>query len=489
MVSAITYDEITQTNVPGTYCEVDNSLANQGLPGKPSVGLLIGQKLGGLLEYNKISGLITDPDQIIPLVGRGSELHRMAEKWLINNKQSKLFIIAVEQTEGMAAVYNLAITAANVQAGMLNLMIGGREVQLTINEGDTAAEITTALIAKINANPMIPVTAAAAAEKDAEISLTAKHKGEAGNFVDIRLNYYDGETTASGLSLDIAQPTKGAGNASLTDTIAAIGDFYCTAIACSYTDSANIRLLKDELKRRFNALVNNESALYMVFKGTLSEMLNKVEGINHQCISVLMDYKSPNMPEERASAYAAVSALEYQKDPARQIATLELSGDLPAKEELRAEERNMLLEAGIATVKVNTNGNPAIEREATTYRKNSLGSVDRSYFDMTTTQTVIYLRYSYIQRIQLKFQRYKLANDDYEVQPGQKVVTPKVLTGEIIAWAEDCQAAGLIEDISSFKNTIVTLRDANDTERLNQLLQPNIINNLRIIAGKLQFIL
>ncbi|MBS4773431.1 MAG: hypothetical protein KHX55_04050 [Proteobacteria bacterium] len=488
MVQSIDYDEITQTRVPGAYCEIDNSLANRGLSGKPSAGLLIGQKLAGLLEYNKISGLINNADQVIPLAGEGSELHRMAKAWFKNNKQSKLFIIAVEQTEGTAAVYHLAVTAAQVKAGMVNLMIGGSHVRLTINEGDTAAEITTALIAKINANAMLPVTAATVAEKDAEIDLTAKHKGDNGNFIDIRLNYYDGETTADGVSVAVSQKTNGAGNASLADTIAAIGDFYAPTIVSSYTDAANIRLLKEEIKRRFGAMVNNESSVYMVFKGTLSEMLNKVEGVNHQCFSVMMDYKSPNMPEERASAYAAVSAIEFQKDPARQIAGLELVGDLPAQEELSAEERNMLLEAGVATVKVNADGCTIIEREATTYRKNSVGATDTSYFDMTTTQTVIYLRYSWKERIQQKFQRCKLAGDDYEVQPGQKIVTPKVLTGEIIALAEDWLAAGLIEDISGFKNTILTMLDANDTERLNQLLQPNPINNLRIAAGKLQFV-
>lgn len=100
------FNEITQTRVPGTYCEIDNSLANQGLSGKPSAGLLIGQKLEGLLEYNKVSGLITSADQVIPLAGLGSELHRMATAWFKNNTQSKLYIIAVEQTEGTAAVYH-----------------------------------------------------------------------------------------------------------------------------------------------------------------------------------------------------------------------------------------------------------------------------------------------------------------------------------------------------------------------------------------------
>lgn len=58
-------------------------------------------------------------------------------------------------------------------------------------------------------------------------------------------------------------------------------------------------------------MVNNESSVYMVFKGTLNEMLTKVESVNNQCFSVMMDYKSPNMPEERAARYAAVSELEY----------------------------------------------------------------------------------------------------------------------------------------------------------------------------------
>ena len=30
-------------------------------------------------------------------------------------------------------------------------------------------------------------------------------------------------------------------------------------------------------------------------------------------------------------------------------------------------------------------------------------------------------------------------------------------------------------------------RNANDTERLDQLLKPDIINNLRVVAGKIQF--
>lgn len=481
------FNEITETNIPGVYVEIDNSLANQGLNGKEAVGLLIGQKLEGELLYNTLSKMVRSADEAARLAGVGSELHRMAKAWFRYNSKNKLYLIAPKQTEGTAAQYKITLKAENANAGMINLLIAGQSVKYSVCEGQSAADITAGVIEKINENSMLPIIAKQGT--GAEILLDAKHKGEEGNFVDVRLNYYDGETTAEGVSLNVEQTVKGAGNVSLEETIAALGDAKITAVATSYTDAQNLKLLETEVKRRFNAMVNNEMCVYAVLKGNLSEMITAKGAINHQCFAFLMDYKSPNMPEERAALYAAVSALEYQKDPARQIATLELPEDLPAKEELSDDERNMLLEKGIGTVVVNANGNTAIEREATAYRHNSLGAFDKSYFDMTTTQTLIYLRYSYKERICSKYQRYKLADDDYEVSPGQKVVTPLVLKAEILALAQDWYRAGLLEDLSSFKESLVSERDGNDANRVNQLLNPNIVNNLRIVAGKLQFIL
>lgn len=484
----VDYSEIYDTKVPGFYCEIDNSLASQGLPGKPSVGLFIGQKLSGLLEYNKISGLISSPSQVIPLAGEGSELHRMAEAWFENNTRNKLYIMAVEQTEGQAAVYNLAVTAENAKAGMLNLLIGGRSVKVTINDEDTAAEIATAIKDKINANPMIPATATIAPEKTAEVVLTAKHKGTAGNYIDIRENYYQGEETAAGVALTVTQSKQGSGNADLTDAIAALGDFYATNIVSSYTDAANIRFIKTELTRRFGAMVNMESVFYYVVKGSLSEMLTAVQGVNHQCVCPIMDYKSPNMPEERAARFSAVAAYYFQMDPARQIANLPLTGDLPAAEELRKDERDMLLNAGISTLKTDASGNTVIEREATSYRTNVNGAADESYFDLPSVYDLFYLRYSWKNRFSTKFPRHKLASDGYNVQPGQAIVTPQILTAELCALADDWEAAGLIEDAAGFKQTAITERPADDDCRADQLFRPNLMDNLRIIAGKLQFI-
>ncbi len=62
------------------------------------------------------------------------------------------------------------------------------------------------------------------------------------------------------------------------------------------------------------------------------------------------------------------------------------------------------------------------------------------------------------------------------------------MTAEVIALAEDWQAAGLVEDISAFKESIISMIDSSDKNRVNQLFQPNIMNNLRLVAGKLQYI-
>ena len=49
-------------------------------------------------------------------------------------------------------------------------------------------------------------------------------------------------------------------------------------------------------------------------------------------------------------------------------------------------------------------------------------------------------------------------------------------------------AAGLIEDITQFKTDLVVQIDANDPNRVNVLSSPNLVNQLRIFAEQVQFI-
>lgn len=482
----VSFNEIPQTRVPGVYVEIDNSGALKNLPGKASVGLIIGQKTTG--SATALSPrLVTASDNPALLFGAGSECARMVKAWRETNTFNTLYVLPVTASSGTAAVYTLTATVAqSPSAGTVCLYIGGQRITVDVTSATTAATLHTAIAAKISASPDLPVTAQSG---DDGVVITAKAKGEVGNNIDISLNYYTGEDLPQGVTLSVSKTTSGSGNPDLSDAIAAMGDMVFTDIVCPYTDAANTALLKTEMARRFNAMERIEGTVFSGLSGTLSEIITKAEAANSPHIVYIECSKTPDPPEERAARLAGIVAYQSQIDPARQYRTLALTGSKPSKTPLTREERDLLLRSGVATAKADTGGNVLIERVVTSYRTNAAGNEDVSYLDLTTLKTLIYLRYSYVLRFEQKFPRHKLADDGYPVSDGQAVMTPLVGKGEAVALARDWYDAGLIENFAAFKESIVSERDATDTERLNQLLQPDVINNLRVVAGKIQFIL
>nr|DAQ38426.1 MAG TPA: tail component [Caudoviricetes sp.] len=482
----VSFNEIPQTRVPGVYVEIDNSGALKNLPGKASVGLIIGQKTTG--SATALSPrLVTASDNPALLFGAGSECARMVKAWRETNTFNTLYVLPVTASSGTAAVYTLTATVAqSPSAGTVCLYIGGQRITVDVTPATTAATLHTAIAAKISASPDLPVTAQSG---DDGVVITAKAKGEVGNNIDISLNYYTGEDLPQGVTVSIEKTTSGSGNPDLSDAIAAMGDTVFTDIVCPYTDAANTALLKTEMARRFNAMERIEGTVFSGLSGTLSEIITKAEAANSPHIVYIECCKTPDPPEERAARLAGIVAYQSQIDPARQYRTLALAGSKPSKTPLTREERDLLLRSGVATTKADAGGNVLIERVVTSYRTNASGNEDVSYLDLTTLKTLIYLRYSYVLRFEQKFPRHKLADDGYPVCDGQAVMTPMVGKGEAVALARDWYDAGLIENFAAFKESIVSERDATDTERLNQLLQPDVINNLRVVAGKIQFIL
>ncbi len=88
-----------------------------------------------------------------------------------------------------------------------------------------------------------------------------------------------------------------------------------------------------------------------------------------------------------------------------------------------------------------------------------------------------------------RFPRHKLADDDVLplLDPAQPVVTPKIMRQAILEKAQEWVSAGLIEDFELFSSTLSVYRDTNDRNRLNCVAHPDIVNQLRIFAGLIQF--
>ena len=103
-------------------------------------------------------------------------------------------------------------------------------------------------------------------------------------------------------------------------------------------------------------------------------------------------------------------------------------------------------------------------------------------------RTLAYLRYSLRNRIALKFPRHKLASDGANFGPGQAIVTPSV-TSEILSLFKLWEADGLVEGWEQFKTDILVERNSSDVNRVDVRLSPDLMNQFRVFAGQIQFLL
>jgi phage tail sheath gpL-like len=149
-------------------------------------------------------------------------------------------------------------------------------------------------------------------------------------------------------------------------------------------------------------------------------------------------------------------------------------------------ERNSLLFDGIATTKVVVS-DMVVERLITTYQKNAAGADDISYLDVETLFTLMFVRHDWADLVRRKYPRAKLADDGTRYGPGQVVVTPNLMKAEAINRFRDWEQLGLVENADQFKTDIISERNISDPNRLDMLLPPDLINQLRIVANKIQF--
>jgi phage tail sheath gpL-like len=210
---------------------------------------------------------------------------------------------------------------------------------------------------------------------------------------------------------------------------------------------------------------------------------------NSEVISLLGVSSSPTPPWCLAAIYAAISIKALDIDPARPLQTLVLKGMLAPAEADRftRSERNLLLFDGISTFTVGPDGTCAIERAITTYQVNGAGLPDASYLDVETLATLAVLRRSLRARLAQKYPRHKLANDGTSFGLGQAIVTPSILRAELIALARQWEEHGWVENLNAFKDALIVERNSDDPNRVDAVIPPDLINQLRVFAGLVQF--
>ncbi|GAB0510920.1 phage tail sheath subtilisin-like domain-containing protein [Escherichia coli] len=456
-------------------------------------------------EKGKLAG------QVETLNGKLSELENLKsdlEKELLELKrpaggaQNKLatehkeafvgFLRKGREATGAAATVTLTVTGAATETGTVNVYVGRTRVQAPVTNGDNVATIASSIKDAINAVPALPFTASSSA---GVVTLTARHKGLCGNEIPVSLNYYGfggGEVLPAGVQIAVATGTAGTGAPVLTGAVAAMADEPFDYIGLPFNDTASVNTLVTEMNDtsgRWSYARQLYGHVYTAKAGTLSELVNAGDQFNQQHITLAGYEKETQTPaDELAASRTARAAVFIRNDPARPTQTGEMVGMLPAPKGKRftMTEQQTLLSHGVATAYVES-GVLRIQRDVTTYRKNAYGVADNSYLDSETLHTSAYVLRKLKSVITSKYGRHKLASDGTRFGPGQAIVTPAVIKGELLATYRQLERAGIVENYELFKQYLVVERDASDPNRLNTLFPPDYVNQLRVFAVVNQF--
>lgn len=472
---------------PGAYVEIDASSAYAGLSLVPTRVLLVGQRLAaGAVAAGTLVQLL-DATEAARAFGRGSLLHRMAAAFKAANAWTEVWAIAADDDgAGVAAASVLTVSGTAAAAGTIALYIGGARVRVGVPAGADPTAIAVLIVAAVNADPDLIATAAAAA---GTVTLTARNAGAFGNDIDVRHSYRSGEALPDGVELAVAPFAGGTANPEITPLLDALGDEWFTDIVCPWSDGANLDALETELADRFGPIRMLDGHGYVGGAGDFAALTALGASRNSPHLTIEGTGRSPTPPFERAAALAGVVAYHGSIDPARPFQTLTLPGVLaPAfADRPTLEERNLLLYSGVATTRVAPGGEVVIERVITTYRQTAFGAPDPSFLDLNTLKTLALLRYDVRSFITRKFPRHKLADDGTAFARGQAVVTPRLIKAELVGRFGLWESLGLVEGLDQFKRDLIVERDQSDPNRVNALIPPDVVNQLRVFAGLVQF--
>ncbi|MEM7308903.1 MAG: phage tail sheath subtilisin-like domain-containing protein [Planctomycetota bacterium] len=481
-------DIMAGSRVPAFHVRFNAQNAEQG----PAIQTYRALIAGGRLLAGEVDELVpkraTSADEVGRMFGRGSVVHRMAIGWFENNRRTEAWFVGLDDPAGSnAASRTVTIAGAPTTSGTVFLYVAGTRLQVGAKTTDTPTTIGDAVVSAIAADDTLPVSAVNAA---GTVTLTAKNKGELGNDVDVRVNYFPGEELPAGLTVTIGAMSGGTGAPDLDNLWAILGDEQYHVVAIPYTDAANLSSLDAELADRWGPERQIEGFATTAKAGTHSELTTFGDGQNSKHLACLGLAKPLTSIEQTAGALGAVVAAEGQADPARHFRTVELKGVRAPEfvDRFTVAEQDLLLRDGVATFEVDAGGTLRIQRLVTMHQENEAGAASTAFLDATTPLTLSFLRFDTRNRFGTKYPRYKLADDGTRAGAGQPIMTPSLAKAEMLDLFFGWQELGLVEGYEQFKRDLEVTRDPQDPNRLNFLVSPDLVNGFLVGAADFTFL-
>ena len=513
-MAEISFNQIPlDTRTVGAYAEIDNSRAQQGLVQNPHKALIVAHGIdseGTIGENVKVA--ISRENLANGFFGTGSPAAVMCNAFIKANPYTELDCVRASAVTGIAASTALDFSTATLAwaqvyasgEGTMKYRINDMPVDIPLTSGMSGADIGSALYTKLNGATYSHlglrishnVSAIGAGFSIAcSFIVVATYSGLAGNGIDIRLNYYEGESlpgafSASAGSVITASMLGGTGIPVLSNVWAVIENDNYEYIITPYDDATTLTAVETEAARREGAMIDQLPNCFVGSRNTSAALTTLGNSRNSAFNTIIGAYESPTHPMVWGAVWGAIAARYLQNDPARPLQMLKLPNvnPPPATHQFTREERNVLLYDGIATW-IETGGSVFMERSVTTYQTNALGLPDESYLDVETLATLREIRFQWVARMANRFliPRFKLADDGHDTQAGSYVATPSLVYEETMSLATLLLDKGLIENLEEFKAALIVQRNSTNPNRTDTLLPFDTMNQFRMIAGALQF--
>src|SRR6266576_2817785 len=354
--------------VPLYWVEVDSSKA--GLPINQQNVLLVGVQLTATAKaLVNVPTAVSSQAQANYQFGQGSQLANMFAAYFANNFAGSVYGLPV--VEGSAAATGtITVATAPTAAGTYHLYVHGVHVGVNVASTDTVSIVAAAIVAAINVNKDLMVSAANTA---GVVTLTTRGKGIYGNDIKLSDNYFGaigGEVMPTGMTVVYAAMAAGAGVPVFTTAISNLGEVEYEHVCLPYTDSTSLTAWETEYgfsdTGRWGWIRQHYGHLWSAYRDTFANLVIFGATRNSPQLSVMgIEVTAQSHVHSWAAAYAAKAARAYLNDPARPLQSLHLEGILPAPFQSRflMSELNNLSLSGIAIQQTLTDNIPFIGRE------------------------------------------------------------------------------------------------------------------------------
>jgi len=487
---AIAFNEIPLVvNTPGAFIEFDSSRAVKGIQIQPHDALIVANKTSSGTATANVPVLARSYEHAVGLFGASSQAAQMVKEYKNQDRLTPCWVIPLADAgAGVASISTWTITGPATAGGEIAFYISGRRFVVSVDSGDSAADIETAAAASAGELTNLPATITAPG--GGVLTATAKHAAAFTSQIKLGYCLSPGETLPAGVGITVAYGTAGSGDADHDDAVTAMDETQYNTIAVGVYTAAEITKMIIELESRDDGMRQIEGVMFGAALDSQADLTTYSANFNSSSFVCVGGEESALLPTpwELAAQAAGMSAYRAQVDPARHLSGQSFSGfsAAPRGSRFTRAERDTLIGGGISTVVAASDGRMLLERFVTTRTTNSQSLADLALFDLTTVRTLHAIRYTIRARISSKFAQFKLADDGSPPRP--KVVTPTVIRAELIALFREWYDLGWVENPDQYKEDLVVERNGSDVNRVDAIIPPDIINSFYVFAGQIQFL-